>query len=638
MERGEGRPMTMDKRNKEQRPISTTARYFEYYDLLKTFDGLYDRAKEGKEFRRLYDIITDRKNIVVAYRNIKRNTGSLTAGTNGRTILDWEKIETEEFIKYFQKRLEDYHPSPIRRKFIPKSNGKMRPLGIPNIEDRIIQQCIKQVLEPICEAHFHPHSFGFRPNRSAEHAISTFAQRVNRGKNYYVIDIDIKGFFDNVNHSKLIKQLWALGIHDKKVISIIKTMIQAPIAGENEITTKGVPQGGIISPLLANVVLNELDWWIGNQWETYNPYKQVYSIHLNPSGSINKSYQYKSLRKTTDLKEMYIIRYADDFKILCREKDHATRTFEAVKQWLWERLKLEISEEKSKILDIRKSTSQFLGFKFKAIKRGKVKGKVKHVLMSSMTDDSKQQVIDRIKTQVKKTQYKMDAKNANKLNSIIRGQQNYYEIATHASLDFGTISYKLRSFMRNRLGKVQRIPKTKLSVTHRERYKSNYRLFSVGKIPIYPIADVRHRNPMMFKRSICMYTEEGRKYIHEIIGHVDTNVLVYLMENPVNGESVEYNDNRISLYSAQKGRCSVTGYELSIHDMEVHHIKGRKVDNPDRFGNLTYVTTFVHRLIHATNADTIERNLSIVKPYNAQVLKKLNSFREAIGNFVIVLG
>lgn len=108
--------------------------------------------------------------------------------------------------------------------FIPKHDGKMRPLGIPSIEDRIIQQCIKQVLEPICEAKFYEYSYGFRPNRSAKHAIARCYHLMQRADLYYVVDIDIKGFFDNVDHSKLLKQIYSLGIRDKRVISIISKM------------------------------------------------------------------------------------------------------------------------------------------------------------------------------------------------------------------------------------------------------------------------------------------------------------------------------------------------------------------------------------------------------------------------------
>ena len=243
---------------------------------------------------------TDDRNILLAYRNIKRNKGSITVGTNFSNIMNLAETEPKFLIKYVKERLIDYKPEPVRRVEIPKDGGtKTRPLGIPCIEDRFIQQCIKQILEPICEAKFHPHNYGFRPNRSTHHAISRMTFLANNSHLYYVVDIDIKGFFDNVNHGKLLKQMWTLGIQDKCLISIISKMLKAEIKGIG-VPTKGTPQGGILSPLLSNIVLNELDWWISNQWETFET-KYKYA----------RRHKYRAL-KTTHLKEMYIVRYADD--------------------------------------------------------------------------------------------------------------------------------------------------------------------------------------------------------------------------------------------------------------------------------------------------------------------------------------
>ncbi len=180
--------------------------------------------------------------------------------------MDIGEKQPEELVAYVRKRLENFQPNAVRRVEIPKPDGRMRPLGIPTMEDRIIQQCIKQVLEPICEAKFYKHSYGFRPNRSAHHAIARAMFLANRAGYHFVVDIDIKGFFDNVSHGKLLKQLWTLGIRDKRLLCVLSKMLKAPIQGEG-IPEKGVPQGGILSPLLANVVLNELDWWIASQWE-----------------------------------------------------------------------------------------------------------------------------------------------------------------------------------------------------------------------------------------------------------------------------------------------------------------------------------------------------------------------------------
>ena len=204
-------------------------RHAEYYDMQKTFDSLYADSKSGEVFGHLMDIISAPSNIKLAFRNIKGNDGSHTAGTDGRTIESLAVMPEDKFVKLIQKQFRRYEPKAVKRVEIPKPNGKMRPLGIPCIIDRIVQQCILQVMEPICEAKFYEHSYGFRPCRSAENAISYAYGLAQRNKLHYVIDVDVKGFFDNVDHRKLLKQIWTLGIRDTKLIQIIKAMLKAPI-------------------------------------------------------------------------------------------------------------------------------------------------------------------------------------------------------------------------------------------------------------------------------------------------------------------------------------------------------------------------------------------------------------------------
>ena len=273
----------------EQRRKQKKIRFTEYYDLQKTFDVLYEKSRMGYQFCNLLDLITTRENILLAYRSLKGNSGSNTPGVDKRTIQHLSKMDEETFIGLVRKQFNWYCPKKVRRVEIPKPNGKLRPLGIPTIMDRIVQQCILQVLEPICEAKFYEHSYGFRPNRSTEQAIARLYQLVQKTHLHYVVDVDIKGFFDNVCHHKLICQLWSLGIQDKKLLCIIREMLKAPILlpdGKVVYPTKGTPQGGILSPLLSNVVLNELDWWIASQWE-YMETEHDYA-HLNKNGSINR--------------------------------------------------------------------------------------------------------------------------------------------------------------------------------------------------------------------------------------------------------------------------------------------------------------------------------------------------------------
>ena len=162
-----------------------------------------------------------------------------------------------------------------------------------------------------------------------------------------------------------------MGIRDKKLLCIISEMLKAPVVmpdGKMEYPTKGTPQGGILSPLLANIVLNELDWWIASQWENM-PTKKQYAMRTHGNGGLDRGNLYKFLRMTR-LKEIYIVRYADDFKIFCPKRSDANKIFIATQKWLKDRLKLDISEEKSKVTNLKRDYTEFLGFKLKAVKKG----------------------------------------------------------------------------------------------------------------------------------------------------------------------------------------------------------------------------------------------------------------------------
>ena len=591
-------------------------RYNEYYNIQSTFDNLYKQSKGGQKFNHLYNIITSRDNILLAYRKVKRNKGSKTAGTNKHNIKFWEERNIEEYISYIQERLENYVPQPVRRKEIPKHNGKKRPLGIPCIEDRLIQQSIKQVLEPICEAKFFEHSYGFRPNRSTEDAVAYAMKKVNQDKCYYVVDVDIKGFFDNVNHGKLLKQMWTIGIQDKKVLSIISKMLKAEIKGVG-IPEKGTPQGGILSPLLANIVLNELDWWIASQW-------QYFKTEFNFK---QQAHQYRAMKKSK-LKEIFIVRYADDFKILCRKKDDANKIFEAVKQWLKERLSLEISEEKSQVIDIRKTHSDFLGIKLKAYKKDK-----KWIIQSHMTDKAAKQAQEKIRKQLKYIRNNQKPIAVQNLNRIISGLHNEYKMATQISKDFNKIKDKLLGYITNLKKKYG----TKTGYKTKEyfdKYK-NYdgKEVNLLKVTMYPIEHIKTKPPKLFRQEINNYSKEGRKFIHTDLQNINKELLNYLLDNPLN-ESVELNDNRISLYTAQKGRCAITNRPLQ-EDLELHHIIPRSQGGKDTYKNLMLLSSDVHKLLHATREETIKKYKDLLH-LSKKALKKLNRYRTYMGNEMIM--
>jgi len=291
----------------------SSIRYAEYYGMVEVQDALYKDSADGKIFTKLIEVISSDANIKMAYRNLKTNDGSGTPGVDGRTFDDLAVMSEESLVRCVQDKIQNYQPKAVRRVYIPKPNGKMRPLGIPAVIDRIVQQSVLQVMEPICEAKFYRHSYGFRPNRSTHNAVAVCYKLAQVDGFHYVVDVDIKGFFDNVDHGKLLKQIWTMGIRDKRLISLIGKMLKAPIEekGERTVPYKGTPQGGVLSPLLANIVLNELDWWIASQWEEMPArYPTKSDIYPNSNGSLNKGNLYKKLRKSR-LKECHIVRYAD---------------------------------------------------------------------------------------------------------------------------------------------------------------------------------------------------------------------------------------------------------------------------------------------------------------------------------------
>lgn len=582
-----------------------------------TFDKLHEKSKKNYNFTKLIQYIADENNILLAYRNIKKNKGSKTAGTDNLDISFLEKMDRDKFVKRIQNKLQNYQPKSVRRVEIPKPNGKTRPLGIPCIEDRLIQQCIKQVLEPICEAKFHNHSYGFRPNRSTKHAIGRVMSLINKVKLHYVVDIDIRGFFDNVNHSKLKKQLWNLGIRDKNLISIIGKILKSEIEGEG-IPIKGTPQGGIISPLLSNVVLNELDWWISDQWETIET-KHEYNTTSN---------KYRAARTTSKLKEIFLVRYADDFKIFCRDYKTAQKIFNAIMLWLRERLNLDISPEKSQITNLRKNYTEFLGFKLKA----KIKGK-RYLCQSKMSDKALSNTIKKIKEQIKILQKNRESKQIIRLNSIILGSHNYFNCATHVSLDFAKIHFLVTKSLDIRLKNYINNKPQKSKAYEKLYGKYNGKIRTIANITIFPIYGCRTKPPMCFSQDICNYNKTGREKIHNKLKGYQ-HLIEHLHNNIVENDSTELIDNKISLIVGQQGKCGITKELLKIGEMECHHKKAKHLKGTDEYKNLIWLKTKVHKLIHATLEETIKKYLNILN-LDDKGLEKVNSLRKQVGNSVI---
>ena len=314
---------------------------------------------------------------------------------------------------------------------------------------------------------------------------------------------------------------------------------------------------------------------------------------------------------------------------MCRTRKAAERIFLAIKMWLKERLNLEISPDKSKITNLRKKTSEFLGFSIKAIIKGK-----SIVAHSKIKSDAITRIMAKGKELIKKVQKNPTQANIGLYNSYVLGTQNYYRIATHCTMGFRKIGYHLDRIIRIRLQSFL-TNKGHPDKIYKERYKAYDKKKSyIGSKIIYPMSACKTKNAMCFSTKINKYTKEGRENIHKIIEKISVYEFIYLMEHPVINRSIEYNDNRISLFSSQKGKCRVIGLRLQVSEFHCHHIRPRQNGGDDKYKNLVILHPDIHRLIHATQSDTIHQLLEKLDLSSEQI-EKVNKFRLKVGNIVI---
>ena len=335
----------------------------------------------------LMEQILSKDNLNAAYLQVVRNKG--TAGIDGMTVeeLGAYLSKNGESIRE-QLRTRKYKPRPVRRVEIPKSDGGVRNLGVPTVVDRFVQQAVAQVLTPIFEEQFHDHSYGFRPNRCAQQAVLKALEMMNDGHSW-IVDIDLAKFFDTVDHDKLMT-IFGRTIKDGDVISVVRKFLASGVMidDEYEDTIVGTPQGGNISPLMANIMLNELD-------------------------------------KELEARGLDFVRYADDLIIMVGSRQAADRVMKSVTRFIEEKLGLEVNAEKSKV-DKPKGI-KYLGFGFYFDSFAKVYKAKPHP-----------KAVAKFKAQMKKlTGRSWGVSNSYKvfkLNQLIRGWVNYYRIGSMKSL------------------------------------------------------------------------------------------------------------------------------------------------------------------------------------------------------------
>lgn len=391
-------------------------------DLQELRRKIYAKAKAEQSWRfwGLYVHVTKLETLRAAYALAKENDGA--PGIDGVTFEAIEASGVQQFLAQLRDELlsHTYRPQRNRRKEIPKEGGKVRVLGIPTIRDRVVQGALKLILEPIFEADFQPGSFGYRPKRTAHHAVDKVARAIAWGKTH-VIDIDLKSYFDNVRHDLLLKQV-AERVDDDAVLRLLKLIVKA--GGK-----QGVPQGGVISPLLSNVYLNRVDRML----------EKAKAVSFD--GYTHVEY----------------VRYADDLVVLIDGHPIHERLRAQVERRLREELAklcVEVNEDKSRVVDLKtKASFGFLGFEFRRVRSRNHSGRWLPLFAPKMT--KRTALLRRLKSIFRAHRSHPIAAVIGEINPILRGWVQYFALG-HSSRCFGYIKAWLIKKIRRHLMRAQK--------------------------------------------------------------------------------------------------------------------------------------------------------------------------------------
>lgn len=433
------------------------------HGLTDVFDQLYANSKNKDNGNRLFGFVMDDRNLNFALEQLQD--------------MSW-MME-----KPLPERLSDVQIQSCRN-YLQAYSSK-----VDLFYTLLIEQAIAQVLEPWCEARFHPHNYSGRPERCSYHALSRFMSLINVGKMYYAVRLDFDVLWEHIPYCVWNHALWNIGIHDKRLLSVLARILRDGRTGMTK------PVNSQLKTLLETLVLNELDWWVSSQWETLK---------------VNGNLRYVQ-KKDTNLKSGYLIRYGSEMRILCRSYTHAKRWTYALEDFLTHRFQMTGGYTVT-VVNLKKQTCPFVDFSIDVVQKGTARyGYVGRSYVQKECLDALQRELKQL---LKTLQYHRTKRNVCAFNQKVRWAKLRYQFGTHVYCDFDVLGGNLSASMRTRLSDCRTVQRygqqTKAYQKENPGLRPDTKITVMAGIPLFVINAIKRRNPMNFPQARTIYSAKGR--------------------------------------------------------------------------------------------------------------------------------